>query len=70
MPVRKKKPPPPAPKPFPIVGVGASAGGLEAFKQLLEALPAEPGMALVLIQHLDPTHTSLLGAALAPSSKM
>src|SRR6185369_16561564 len=43
---------------FPIVGVGASAGGLEAFTQLLQHLPADSGMALVLIQHLDPTHKS------------
>ena len=45
---------------FPIVGVGASAGGLEAFTQLLEDLPADTGMAFVLIQHLDPTHASFL----------
>ena len=41
---------------FPIVGVGASAGGLDAFTQLLKHLPADSGMAFVLIQHLDPTH--------------
>jgi len=35
----------------PIVGVGASAGGLEAFKQLLENLPLDTGMAFVLVQH-------------------
>ncbi len=40
--------------PFPIVGVGASAGGLEAFTQLLKALPSRTGMAYVLVQHLDP----------------
>jgi two-component system, chemotaxis family, CheB/CheR fusion protein len=45
---------------FPIVGVGASAGGLEAFTQLLEHLPTDTGMAFVLIQHLDPTRDSLL----------
>ena len=39
---------------FPIVGVGASAGGLEAFTQLLKALPADTGMAFVLVQHLAP----------------
>lgn len=39
---------------FPIVGVGASAGGLEAFTQLLKALPVESGMGFVLVQHLDP----------------
>ena len=45
---------------FPIVGVGASAGGLEAFTQLLQALPLDTGMGFVLVQHLDPHHKSLL----------
>jgi len=50
---------------FPIVGVGASAGGLEAFRELLENLPERPGMAFVLIQHLDPTSPAeLLGKSL------
>src|ERR1043165_8720034 len=43
-----------APPAFPIVGIGASAGGLEAFTQLLAAIPSEPGMAFVLLQHPDP----------------
>ena len=55
---------------FPIVGVGASAGGLEAFTQLLGQLPADTGLAFVLIQHLDPTHPSLLGEALAKATAM
>lgn len=46
--------------PFPIVGVIASAGGLEAFTDLLRPLPADTGMAFVLIQHLSPDHESLL----------
>ncbi|MBM9520376.1 PAS domain-containing protein [Desulforhopalus vacuolatus] len=45
---------------IPIVGIGASAGGLDAFKQLFEAMPSDTGMAFVLIQHLDPTHKSLM----------
>jgi len=45
---------------FPVVGVGASAGGLDAFKKLLEAIPEDSGMAFVLVQHLAPTHESLL----------
>ncbi len=45
---------------FPIVGMGASAGGFEAFKQLLEKLPSDTGMAFILVQHLDPTHESKL----------
>ena len=45
---------------FPVVGIGASAGGLEAFKKLLKAIPENSGMAYVLVQHLDPKHESLL----------
>ncbi|HXI55807.1 MAG TPA: CheR family methyltransferase, partial [Polyangia bacterium] len=55
---------------FPIVGVGASAGGLDAFTQLLKHLPADNGMAFVLIQHLDPTHPSLLSAVMAKATPM
>lgn len=52
--------------PFPglIVGVGASAGGLEAFSELLRNLPATTGMAFVLVQHLDPRHESILAELL------
>lgn len=52
-------------KSFPVVGVGASAGGLEAFTELLGALPADTGMAFVLIQHLDPRHESILTGLLS-----
>src|SRR5437764_1176260 len=45
---------------FPIVGIGASAGGLEAFTELLGHMAPDTGMALVLIQHLDPMHESEL----------
>ena len=45
---------------FPVVGVGASAGGLDAFKKLLKAIPEDSGMAYVLVQHLDPNHESML----------
>lgn len=55
---------------FPIVGVGASAGGLEAFTHLLGAIPPRLGMAFVLIQHLDPTHPSRLVEALARKTEM
>jgi two-component system, chemotaxis family, CheB/CheR fusion protein len=55
---------------FPIVGVGASAGGLEAFTQLLKALPADTGMAFVLVQHLAPMHASALAEILSRSTKM
>jgi len=43
-----------------VVGIGASAGGLEAFRKLLEALPADTGIAFVLIPHLEPTHASMM----------
>src|SRR5579864_3943840 len=55
---------------FPIVGVGASAGGLEAFRSLLQALPAKTGMAFVLVQHLDPEHESLLTRLLSNATRM
>lgn len=45
---------------FPVVGIGASAGGLDAFKKLLKAISKDSGMAYVLVQHLDPNHESLL----------
>lgn len=57
-------------KPFPIVGVGASAGGLEAFSELLRALPEKTGMAFVLVQHLDPKHASELREILARTTKI
>jgi len=55
---------------FTIVGVGASAGGLEAFTQLLKHLPADTGMAFVLVQHLDPHHESALANLLARATSM
>src|SRR3989475_12865418 len=62
--------PQPQNRPISIVGVGASAGGLEAFEQLLAALPEDSGMAFVLVQHLDPKHESILSDLLARSTKM
>ncbi len=58
------------PRVCPIVGVGASAGGLEAFSQLLEHLPRDTGMAYVLVQHLDPQHASLLTELLGRKAHM
>jgi two-component system, chemotaxis family, CheB/CheR fusion protein len=55
---------------FPIVGVAASAGGLEAFTELLEHLPVDTGMAFVLIEHLSPDHQSLLTEILARVTQM
>ena len=55
---------------FPIVGVGASAGGLEAFSQLLTALPEDVGVAIVFVQHLSPLHESALPELLTASTNM
>jgi two-component system, chemotaxis family, CheB/CheR fusion protein len=55
---------------FPIVGIGASAGGLEAFTQLLSHLPIDTGMAFVLVQHLDPNQKSLLTEILARTTSI
>ena len=53
-----------------VVGIGASAGGLEAFTELLGHLPDDTGMAFVLIQHLDPKHESHLTELLSKESTM
>ncbi len=55
---------------FPIVGIAASAGGLEAFTQLLSHLPIDTGMAFVLILHLSPDRESLLAEILTRATKM
>ena len=55
---------------FPIVGIGASAGGLEAYQELLRNLSAKPGMAFVFVMHLAPGHKSLLTELLARLTKM
>ncbi len=56
--------------PVVIVGVGASAGGLEAFSELLSGLPDTPGLALLLVQHLAPQHESALPALLAARTEL
>jgi len=55
---------------FPIVGIGASAGGLEAFIQILKKLPNDIGLAIIFVQHLDPTHQSLAPEILSRSTDM
>ena len=55
---------------FPIVGIGASAGGLEAFEQFLVNVPDNSGMAYVVIQHLDPTQKGMLPELLQRTSRM
>jgi two-component system, chemotaxis family, CheB/CheR fusion protein len=56
--------------PFPVVGIGASAGGLDAFTHLLRALPNDTGMAFVFVQHLDPTHETVLANLLSKATRM
>jgi two-component system CheB/CheR fusion protein len=55
---------------FPVVAIGASAGGLEAYKEFFHALPVDTGLAFVLIQHLDPSHHSLLAEILSKATKL
>jgi two-component system CheB/CheR fusion protein len=80
-PKRKRRSPPSAPstaaaprsmlnKFFPVVGIGASAGGLEAFSTLLAHLPETTGMAFVFLQHLDPSHHSALEEILSRTTKI
>lgn len=54
----------------PVVGIGASAGGLEAIGELLTNLPAGTGMAFLLVQHLDPSHPTMLPEILAKKTTM
>jgi two-component system CheB/CheR fusion protein len=53
-----------------VVGIGASAGGLEACRRFLAGLPAVPGMAFILVQHLDPTHDSMMVELLGSATAM
>ncbi len=55
---------------FPVVGIGASAGGLEAIKSFLQALPEKTEMAFVYVQHLSPDHESALPEILQKFSKI
>ncbi len=55
---------------FAVVGIGASAGGLVACTKLLSALPVATGMAFIIVQHLDPTHESMLAALLTAHTAM
>ena len=55
---------------FPVVGIGGSAGGLDAFRRLLQAVPNDIDMAFVIVQHLDPHHSSQLPDILAKDTSM
>jgi two-component system CheB/CheR fusion protein len=61
---------PQASEDFPVVGIGASAGGLDACRKLVGALPIGNGMACILVQHLDPTHESMMVDLLAGRTSM
>lgn len=60
----------PKPVPCPVAGFGASAGGLEAFTEVLQHLPSNAGLAIVFVQHLDPKHGSILSELLARATAM
>jgi len=71
----RKDPPKPRaaadpPRDFLIAAIGASAGGVEASGELVQALPPDTGMAFVLIQHLDPKHHSMLAELLSKKTSM
>ena len=57
-------------RPLMIVGIGASAGGLDAFKSFFANMPADSGMAFVLVQHLSPQHDSMLTELVGRSTAM
>jgi two-component system CheB/CheR fusion protein len=59
-----------AEKGFPVVGIGASAGGLEALEGLFSSFSPAPGLAFVIIQHLDPRHRSMMASLLQKHTKM
>ena len=56
--------------PCPVVAIGASAGGLEAYQEFLEAMPPDTGMAFILVQHLSPKHDTLMPELLAQHTSM
>ena len=68
--VEKKDSGPLTSRPFSIVGIGASAGGLEALEVFFKNMPADSGMAFVVIQHLDPMHKDMLSELLQRHTSM
>ena len=54
----------------PVIGLGASAGGLQAFTDFFEAIPENSGMAFVAIHHVDPNHKSLMADLLSKHTNM
>jgi two-component system CheB/CheR fusion protein len=55
---------------YPIVGMGASAGGLQAFEEFFDAMPSKCGMSFILVAHLDPTHVSILPELIQKHTQM
>ena len=55
---------------LPIIGIGASAGGLEAFEAFFIAMPADAGLAFILVPHLDPTHISIMPELIQKRTRM
>src|SRR5512147_1028829 len=55
---------------FSVVGIGASAGGLDACRRFLRDLPPRTGMAFILVQHLDPSHESMMADLLSSHTAM
>ena len=56
--------------PFPVVGIGASAGGLEAFIDFIKVMRADSGLAFVFVQHLPPERESLVPEILSRHTKL
>ena len=57
-------------KPFYIVGMGASAGGLNAFESFFKNMPSQSDMAFIIVTHLDPTHFSIMPELIQKCTKM
>ncbi|MCB1053416.1 MAG: PAS domain-containing protein [Acidobacteria bacterium] len=55
---------------FPIVGLGASAGGLDPILRFFSQMPAEPGMAFVVVTHMDPQRPSSLAQLIQKKVRM
>jgi two-component system CheB/CheR fusion protein len=55
---------------FPVIGIGASAGGFPAIERLLESLPADTGMAFVIVLHLSPDSPSMADAIFQRATRM
>ncbi len=55
---------------LPIVGIGASAGGLEAFEAFFSAMPPDEDVAFILVSHLDPTHISIMPELIQKRTRM